>query len=49
MKNEKKRRRIDKLNVKQKKKKRIEKGEKKNEFTQRTLQKRGNILHFSET
>lgn len=49
MKNGKKRRRIDKLNVKQKKKKRIEKGEKKNEFTQRTLQKRGNILHFSET
>lgn len=37
------------MNVKQKKKKRIEKGEKKNEFTQRTLQKRGNILHFSET
>lgn len=49
MKNGKKKRRIDKLNVKQKKKKRIEKGEKKNEFTQRTLQKRGNILHFSET
>lgn len=48
MKNEKKRRRIDKLNVKQKKKKNW-KRRKKNEFTQRTLQKRGNILHFSET
>lgn len=49
MKNGKKRRRIDKLNVKQKKKKELKKEEKKNEFTQRTLQKRGNILHFSET
>ena len=48
MKNEKKRRRIDKLNVKQKKKKNWKK-RKKDEFTQRTLQKRGNILHFSET
>lgn len=27
----------------------MKKEEKKNEFTQRTLQKRGNILHFSET
>lgn len=37
------------MNVKQKKKKELKKEKKKNEFTQRTLQKRGNILHFSET